>query len=141
MKRKAIFAVLIFCFGATTAHAQALKHLQLKIPDRVDQLFNQLKNDSNYKSYFGLQQDAINTGKQYMDSLRKQGHEQLNIFNDSTGQYAPFIAATSQKLQAAVQLKMLLDKQYPVLGQLSYSEQNKLNRLSLDYYQRQKQLP
>lgn len=127
--------------GTISAHSQALQHLQLKIPDRVDQLFQQLKNDSTYISYVNLQQDAIDIGKQYMDSLRKQGHEQLNIFNDSTGQYAPFIAATSQKLQAAVQLKLLLDKQYPVLGQLSYSEQNKLNRLFLDYYQRQKQLP
>jgi hypothetical protein len=134
-----LFVILLFCLETIAAPAQALQHLQLKIPDRVDRLFAQIKADSNYISYVNLQQEAVNAGKKYMDSLAKQGIERPNIYKDSTGEHAPFIAATSRKLQAALQLKSLVAKQYPLLSELSYSEENKLKRLSLDYYQQPQQ--
>jgi hypothetical protein len=137
MKRGAMLMALVFCLSTLVVHSQTLKHLQLKIPDRVDRLFAQLKADSNYISYLILQQDAVSAGKKYMDSLALQGQKEANIFSDTTGQHAPFIQEINRKLQAALQLKSLLDKQYPLLGQLSYSEETKLKRLSVDYYQRQ----
>jgi hypothetical protein len=141
MERKVKLIMLFFCVGTITARSQALQHLQLKIPDRVDMLFAELKTDSNYISYVSLQQDAVSAGKKYMDSLAIHGQKQTNIFSDTTGKHAPLLQETNRKMQSAVQLKFLLDKQYPLLGQLSYSEETKLKRLSLDYYQRQHQLP
>jgi hypothetical protein len=128
---------VFFCLGTITAHSQALQHLLLKIPDRVDQLFQQLKNDSNFINYIKLQREARDYGNSYTDSLRRSGQTESAPYKDSTGQHATFMANAQQKMNDIVQLKQTLYKQYPLFNQLTYAEQKKLTQLGTDYHFKQ----
>jgi hypothetical protein len=127
----------VCCLPSNAQHKPFGKLPVVPKPDRVDKLFAQLKNDSSYGLYVKRQQVAMDIPKRYADSLRKHGIEAPNLFADSLGLKEAIFAEVNPLLEANLRLRQMLIIEYPVLGQLSYGEQRKLERLSQDYFFKQ----
>jgi hypothetical protein len=115
MKIKVIILMLI-CAAPLINFAQGINNYKLKISNKAEQLFSQVKNDSNYIEYVQI----IGT---FASSFAKK--DSVNTKADTVN--------TSIAFQS-MELKAKLRSIYPLWKQLNAKEERYFIRLSAKYY-------